>query len=347
MLKSRVVARSSRACSGRRSAQLKILDSVLGERANAHTLPPDISTRPNTQDSDPNWMAGLTPMTRLILAAGLSSVGVGSVHFIDGTHSFLSFSTSTSETEGGVEGEVGLRGAESVSSFPRSAHMGVLHMDEYAYESQFVISPSQRLWERLVVSAPLETVNGGEGGVSGTEGGMTIGSPGPDGPECVKYIAEVRLWEERRRETWFPNGPQDARSLQLALHNFCPISWLEEEGSDGGGEDLWVGEGGRGGVLGGNRAHYNSQPRKVVIYQRDRDRRMLNSNEVGSVLMCSYFCLMDVLNSMFVVFSSPRRCKHGHIGFTLTVFLSPHKGHKSAPPVALILDNIVFSASSR
>lgn len=239
-------------------------------------------------------------MTRLILAAGLSSVGVGSVHMIDGTHSFLTFSTSTSETEGGVEGGVALRGAESASSLPRSAQVGVLHMDKHAYESQFVISPSQRLWERLVVSAPLETVNGGEGGV-------TVGSPGPDRPECVKYIAEVRLWEERREETWFPNGPQDARSLQLALHNFCPISWLDEEGGDGDGEGHGMVEGGWGGGLGGNRAHYNSQPRKVVIYQRDRDRQMLNSNEVGSVLIysdssldCNFFFVQHLC------YSSPR-----------------------------------------
>ncbi|CAN0364742.1 unnamed protein product, partial [Ectocarpus fasciculatus] len=38
------------------------------------------------KDSNTSWSSRLSPMTRLLIAAGLSSVGVRDVHFVDGNH---------------------------------------------------------------------------------------------------------------------------------------------------------------------------------------------------------------------------------------------------------------------
>lgn len=230
-------------------------------------------------------------MTRLLLAAGLSSVGVESIHFIDGTRSSFSYPLSTTETLGGVE-EVGvLRGGGGGSAMarPQAGQVGVLHMDQHAYEDQFVVSTNQPLWERLVVSEPVLTANWGVP----AGGGVGRGGAGGGREECVKYIAEVGR-SEQKRDNWFPTGPQDARSLQMALNNFCPIYWLEDEdsaGAEGDGEAGARFSGQGGGPVGRDRReagrvlpHYNSKPRKVVIYQRDRNRRLLESDEVRGSL---------------------------------------------------------------
>lgn len=244
-----------------------------------------------------DWMSGLTPMTRLFVAAGLSSAGVDSVHFIDGSHSSFEFPPSH------IESVSDLRG--SVVTNPTGGRVGLLRMDEKGYNSQFVISTDQPLSERLVVSASPSF----RWGQSEQRSGHTP----KDGVECVKYVASVGSlghgWDD-----WFP-AQDDARALQLALSEFCPIPWLHEDGLGGAREQARrdsregkVGVGpmaaSRGGFEGGVRNlykgrgtggiyerrgavevvdHYNSQPRKVIIYQRDRNRRLIKTDEVRTL----------------------------------------------------------------
>lgn len=238
------------------------------------------------------WINGLTPMTRLFIAAGLSSVGVSSLHFIDGTHSSFSYLTKASAGSDGV----GLRGRRKRDSRPKSGQVGVLHLDQHAYNNQFIVSANQPLADRLVVSAPAwalaaAAAGGSELSHSSEEDRASSRAVpgGEDEGQCVKFVAEAGT-SGQKWDKWIPNGTHDARSLQLALHQFCPISWLEEgEDGEAGLDRRVVAEvaQGRGGVYrrgqGGTRGlvpHYNSQPRKVVIYQRDRNRKLINADTV-------------------------------------------------------------------
>lgn len=247
-------------------------------------------------------------MTRLFLVAGLTSAGVGAVHFVDGNHASVSFPAASS-----LSTETRKEGADSLSL----GRIGVLRLDQYAREHQFVVSSEQSLSDRLVVSAsvaPRDEAVGGDvqqgGGMwerraklrggtkDGTEGGAT---------ECVKFLGDVGSWGQKR-EKWFPED-DDPRDLLRALDQFCPIQWLREEeeekrkGNDGdeamvgeaGAEEQGVRAGGgmyRGGGghmyrgvagMGGGAQHYNSKPRKVVIYQRDRNRRILDTDKVSNL----------------------------------------------------------------
>ncbi|CAM9325307.1 unnamed protein product [Ectocarpus sp. 4 AP-2014] len=284
------------------------------------------------KDSDTSWNSRLSPMTRLLIAAGLSSVGVRDVHFVDGNHASFFFATPSSSKSGGGgagEGAKALRGGSSCSEIgdsPRSGQTGVLHLDEIGYMSQFVVSTEQPLPDRLAVSAPLSPVRRWDGG--GVED-VAIEERGGGVRECVKFVDTVGDWGQKR-DKWFPEE-EDPRELLRALDSFCPIAWLrkeeeeeeeeerqEEEGKKGvddgdegtgglvsplpagaGGDKLRRagGRGSRGlyatvvggperGLAGGGRGFgagakkRQPKPRKLVIYQRDRNRKLLKTEEL-------------------------------------------------------------------
>ncbi|CAN0510748.1 unnamed protein product, partial [Laminaria digitata] len=287
------------------------------------------------QDWDSVWSSKLTPMTRLLLVAGLTSVGVSAVHFIDGNHaSFTTPSSFESGVAGGVRGagaggggggggNGGVGAPGSGSSRPLRGQVGVLRLDDYAYRNQFVLSSRQSLPDRLVSTGDKEPLrpwgawddkgggNGGGGGAGGG-GGRGWGSGKGGGTECVKFAGHVGSWG-RKRDEWFQDEG-DPREFLLAVDNFCPIPWLreeeEEEGAgameDDGDEDIGQGEAGApevagkgralGGVVvggrGGEGLHggrgYGGRPkqikpeehRKVIIYQRDRNRKLLQMQDV-------------------------------------------------------------------
>lgn len=252
-------------------------------------------------------------MTRLLLIAGLTSVGVGSVHFVDGNHASFSFpAPPRSEAEGG-----GVRGGSGNEALhPRSGQVGVFRVDGVGHENQFVVSSDQSLPDRLVATAPvppLRSDGAPDGGSRHGDGwGKWVGRGGGGGggggaTNCVKFVGDVGTWGQKR-DKWFP-AEGDPRDLLLALDHFCPIPWLregQEEGmADDGDEDNGeVGGRGLGGVVGGRGMGgmyvgggrgmyggrgvgvgvkpYSLKPRKVIIYQRDRNRKMLNSEEVSN-----------------------------------------------------------------
>lgn len=260
-------------------------------------------------------------MTRLLVVASLTSEGVGAVHFIDGNHASFEYS-HTPKTNGGLRGLRREGGDGGLHPLP--VQVGVLRLDDYGNNNQFVVSSDQSLAERLVVSGPVtpllpqgaqESRGGKHGGVANRGNSLAAAPRGfgrsEGGTECVKFVAHVGTVEEEEKgmDEWFP-GEKDARDLLRALDNFCPIPWLraEEEGglnNDEGGEDIdasggkmkgvFVGRGGDGGGVGATRRgvgvrglgwagaarHQHLQDRTVVIYQRDRNRRLLETEQAS------------------------------------------------------------------
>ncbi|CAM9614240.1 unnamed protein product, partial [Hapterophycus canaliculatus] len=282
-----------------------------------------------TDDSDTGWTSRLTPMTRLLLVAGLTTVGVREVHFVDGNHASFSFHphplTSSSPTGAGgagsrLRGVSGGHGGSESASKPRSGQVGVLRIDDVGHKSQFVVSTEQPLPYRLTVSAPVPPIRRDEWDGRGARGAGN-GKRGGGTQHCVKFAGNVGSWGQKRLK-WFP-GEEDPRELLRALDNFCPIAWLRKEdekkkrlreeeekaavddgdedngapasplpialnnggGAEKGSRDLFAtvvgGPGrGRGGGAGAGVKQFKTEPRKLVIYQRDRNRRLLNTDEV-------------------------------------------------------------------
>lgn len=274
------------------------------------------------QDSDTAWNSKLTPMTRLLMMAGLTSVGVRAVHFVDGNHASFSFSPSPGnggKRNGGADAG-GLRGGGPASR-PMAGQVGVLRLDDVGRRNQFVVATEQPLPDKLTVSAPVSPARtrGARGarGIPGAvieEGDLDWG----EARQCVKYAGSVGSWGQKR-VNWFPEQ-EDPRELLRALDNFCPISWLrkeqqgqqerqqqeelslddrDQENGDprlpppaysGDGVHEWMGRrAARGlfatvvggpGATGKKKKKVAVQPRKLVIYQRDRNRKLLNTEEV-------------------------------------------------------------------
>lgn len=266
-------------------------------------------------------------MTRLLLIAGLTSVGVRAVHFVDGNHASFSF-PSSAEHERGAEGTAGsLRGGGDQEAVkPQPGQVGLLRLDDVGRKSQFVVSTEQQLPYRLEVSAPVSPVRpwDGKGFMRAVGGGGNGGTGGVETHECVKFARDVGSWGQKRPK-WFP-GEGDTRELLRALDNFCPIAWLrkeeEELAVDDGDEDNGVpmsaipNSGGRGNAGGGgefSRGLYATlvggpgrglgpgagrggpgfasgvkqltvQPKKLIIYQRDRNRKLLKADEVSEIV---------------------------------------------------------------
>eukprot|EP00903_Cladosiphon_okamuranus_P015541 g14347.t1 len=298
------------------------------------------------KDSDTAWNSKLTPMTRLLMMAGLTSVGVRAVHFVDGNHASFSFPLSPgdgNERNGGADAG-GLRGTGSATR-PKAGQVGVLQLDEVGRRNQFVVTTEQPLPDKLTVSAPVSPVR--PRGARGARGIMGA-EAGGEARQCVKFAGDVGSWGQKRAK-WFPEE-EDPRQLLRALDNFCPIPWLREEqqeqqerqqqqqelslddgyqgkggpklpppshsgdgDGDGDGANDWVGRRAARGlfatVVGGPGAAGKKkvavQPRKLIIYQRDRNRKLLKTEELADELWV----------------------RLGHIGWTFTEIIHDDERH--------------------
>eukprot|EP00752_Nemacystus_decipiens_P010141 g9037.t1 len=303
------------------------------------------------KDADRTWNSKLTPMTRLLMMAGLTSVGVRAVHFVDGDHATFSFPPSAPRGKDDREDAGGLRGgggsgrrkSASSSNRPEAGQIGVLRLDDVGRRDQFVVTTEQPLPDKLTVSARQSRVrsSGSGGGLAG-EGGA---GEGDEARQCVKYAGSVGSRGQKRAK-WFP-GEDDPRGLLRAIDNFCPISWLRKEQQEqrkrepargepfvddrdqdsgntmlplpaygGSSGDVWTGRrvarglfatvvGGPGAGAAGKRKRVAVRTRKLVIYQRDRNRQLLNSEE-----------LVDELWD-----------RVGHIGWTFTEIIHDDERH--------------------
>ena len=188
------------------------------------------------QDSDRAWNSKLTPMTRLFMMAGLTSVGVRAVHFIDGNHASFSFSPSPTDGderntgEGEDKEEAGsLRGGRPASGRPEAGQVGVLRLDDVGRRDQFIVTTEQPLPDKLTVSAPLSPARPrGATSARGSSGGGFEGGMGRGRSTAVCQVRRQRGKWGQERANWFP-GEDDPRELVRALDNFCPISWLRKE----------------------------------------------------------------------------------------------------------------------
>lgn len=245
------------------------------------------------------------------MMAGLTSVGVHAVHFIDGNHASFFFPPPPRNEINGGAGAGGLRGGSGrVAARPKAGQIGVLRLDDVGHRSQFVVTTEQPLPDKLTVSAHASLAWPRAASDSG--GAVRVGGAGGVGGEareCVKYAGDVGTWGQKRTK-WFPEE-EDPRELLRALDNFCPISWLRKDqqklhadtrdqdngdpmlpspANSGGYGNAWAGRkvarglfatvvGGPGAV--GKKKKVNIQSRRLVIYQRDRNRKLLNTEEVS------------------------------------------------------------------
>lgn len=249
-------------------------------------------------------------MSRLLIMAGLTSIGTGTVHFIDTrrasfSYPLVQYDASVAAAQS-AEPESGLVDASRKSDVrdgkPPSGQVGLLQFSAPGRGNEFVLSLDQSLPERLTVTADLGTPpRGGDGGSSAVGGGRggsgaarvqaVEGSAGDlvgDGgdvtppPVCVKYLSTIGTAAVQRVD-WFPNR-EDALSLRRAIDAYCPISWLRnghDVAENGGEEGVGVGEGEKRYVKrraasgGGGRG-----VRRLLLYQRDQNRKIVHSGEV-------------------------------------------------------------------
>ncbi|CAN0286662.1 unnamed protein product [Ectocarpus sp. 12 AP-2014] len=142
---------------------------------------------------DPTWMAHLSPMSRLLMVVGLTSVGADNVRFVDADRASFSYTSgdpeqpaqqpriSSTRTTGAEEGGGDEEGASEKSDSggggggsarrrrrrlqaagepgdgqqqqPRPGQVGLLEFDTRGRGSEFVVSPALSLPERLTVTA--------------------------------------------------------------------------------------------------------------------------------------------------------------------------------------------------
>ena len=207
--------------------------------------------------------------------------------------------------------------AELEEDRPPPGQVGLLQFNSYGRGTEFILSPDQSLPERLTLSAEVEIFAGDSGGeeyavsrggvrgegfqrggeaASGTGGGG--GGRGVSPSVCVKYLSTVGTAAVQRID-WFPRR-EDALSLRQAIDVYCPIPWLRDGGGlgstserveavgEGGGVHKRYrrriqapdsgGEGGGGGGGGGGRG--GEGVRRLLLYQRDQNRKMVHVGQV-------------------------------------------------------------------
>lgn len=273
---------------------------------------------------DPEWMTGLTPMTRLFMTAGLASTGA-EIHFVD-THrasfELPEHATHSPSTERGVKKSLTSPGQ------PRPGQVGVLRFGDPGIGEEFVMSTHQPLPDRLTVSAGSSPSHSrvGMGRGRGTEGGLRGDQASVQSnhgatmdeqearPVCVKYLGTVGM-QGVHREDWFPTK-DDALSMRVAIDAYCPISWLRD-----GGRNRQMSAGER--RYGQRRRTEESRNRRLLIYQRDKNRVVVEVEKVRFSLV-----LTNDTKSCFGCFYSP--------------LLSP--GHRAAkiPLITSVLCLVVF-----
>ena len=255
----------------------------------------------------------MSSMGRLLILSALTSAGTSTVHFVDADRaSFLYQSQGEESTTvgGGQEGghaftvpnpEVVLKDGQ-----PPAGQIGLLKFHAAGEGQEFVVDVVQSLPERLSVTAhpsgdngsssPSDSLGGGSGGVRGGEEAKRSVSVASPAPVCVKFLRTVGR-NGLKRKDWFPTQ-DDALSLLRVVDAYCPVSWLRDgsyrSGSrEGGGRGRRLDRGSRErrgsatatdgnedkevtvGVVGDRRRH-------LLLYQRDRNRKIVHSEQVGS-----------------------------------------------------------------
>ncbi|CAM9574664.1 unnamed protein product [Sphacelaria rigidula] len=94
-------------------------------------------------------------------------------------------------------------------------------------------------------------------------------------PVCVKYLGTVGM-QGVHREDWFPTK-DDALSMRVAIDAYCPISWLRD-----GGRNRQMSAGER--RYGQRRRTEESRNRRLLIYQRDKNRVVVEVEKVAAEL---------------------------------------------------------------
>lgn len=201
-------------------------------------------------------MAELTPMARLLIIAGLTTVG-SEVRFVDANRASFSFPED---------------GTESPSGQPPNGQVGLVRFASPGRGREFVLSPKQPLPGRLTVS----------GGALSARRSFVRGQQEPR-PICVKYLSTVGYLPVARVD-WFPRR-ETALSMRQVIDAYCPISWLRQEGTRGPGRSE------RG--LSTRKLRYGWQRRRVgengtsgagqrlLIYQRDKNRVLVGADDVS------------------------------------------------------------------
>lgn len=220
-----------------------------------------------------------------------------------------------SSGEGPPPGQVGLlqfnplgRGTEFILSLDQSlperltlsAEVETL-VGEGGGEESSAVTGSHGGVRRGGLQAGGEAGNGGGGG-GGQEGGRNV-SPSV----CVKYLSTVGDAEVSRVD-WFPRR-EDALSMRKTIDVYCPIPWLrdgdglgsirgEHEAVQGGGEEGGEEEetghdrrrigatdgGGDGGGGGGRGGGVRGRVRRLLLYQRDLNRKMVRVGQVRKLV---------------------------------------------------------------
>lgn len=263
----------------------------------------------HTQVLDSKWMSGITPMSRLLILAGLVGVDTKTVHFIDENRASFFYPSpqkkklrpSFSDSERSKPPAIIEAGEDNQ---PLSGQVGLLHYSVQGKGKEFITDLEQPLPERLIltaepreiqVSSPDFSVRGATKG-SDSSGDSTMSTPSP---VCVKFENFVGSTIVQRVD-WFPNS-DDAMSLRKAIDSFCPISWLRDDLRPDGEKDGVVGvggagsqryrqqqvkggEGGGGGGEGSQRSRGDGdgdgKVKHMLLYQRDQNRKLVDSEKV-------------------------------------------------------------------
>lgn len=311
-------------------------------------------------------MAHLSPMSRLLIMAGLTSIGTDVVHFIDADRAIFSYpseqpppppenqhhqqsinAASTTPAhlraaengrdtgDGKKEDETVDRDMEAELGQPPPGQVGLLQFNPAGRGTEFILSLDQSLPDRLTLSAEVETLDGegggeesaavsggvrrgglqaggeagsGSGGGGGGGGGGQEGGRDASGSVCVKYLSTVGTAPVQRID-WFPRR-EDALSMRRAIDAYCPIPWLRDGGGLGSirGEDEAVaGGGGEGGEEGGHGRYRRiieaagggeggeggegGRVRRLLLYQRDQNRKMVHVEQVRNNGVRSDSCI--------------------------------------------------------
>lgn len=235
----------------------------------------------HNQVLDSSWMAGLSPMTRLLIASALSGDNTSDVHFVDADRASVSFSSSASGQVGLLEFDPRGRGSEVIvsSASPSPERLTVA--------ADAGTPTENRDWERGEHGGRLHGVSQGRGG--GRDASLSGQGGGSDSERdsvCVKYVKTVGRKTVKSGD-WFPTS-DDVRSLHSMIDKFCPVPFLRtEEETDAG----WTRRRRRADEGDGRREGDGevgtSGTRRLLLYQRNKNRQIRHGEKVrGPATAC-------------------------------------------------------------
>lgn len=244
---------------------------------------------------DPEWMASLTPMTRLLIMAGITSVSANAVHFVDSNRASFFYSSSPDAKQPalrkGVRADADLvdfavnwSSKRNTASYrPPRGQIGSLRFSSPNQGNEFVVSSDQPLPYRLTVSARESLHSSGDGARAGSMTTSKAADTSMDNEDvCVKYVATVGTFGLHRVD-WFPT-PEDALSLRRAIDAYCPISWLRDSEEENDSPAVVTAREGRlrsqknsyEGESSSDEYAGESRGKRLLLYQRDQNRKIID-----------------------------------------------------------------------